>query len=111
MRCRYCSESQSRQGCGRVDVCRDANKPVARSICVSSFGVNNACVAVECQLLPTPVFSVENAKLAELTADDIEMCLRGRLKQRVRVKARDGFVEKSVLKATTVHPNCEYVAW
>jgi integrase len=45
----------------------------------------------------------ENTKLAELTADDIEMYLRGRLKQRVRVKARDGFVEKSVLKATTVH--------
>ena len=45
----------------------------------------------------------ENTKLAELTADDIEMYLRGRLKQRVRVKARDGFVEKGVLKATTVH--------
>ena len=45
----------------------------------------------------------ENTKLAALTADDIEMYLRGRLKQRVRVKARDGFVEKSVLKATTVH--------
>ena len=25
----YCSESSSRQGCGRVDVCRDANKHVA----------------------------------------------------------------------------------
>jgi integrase len=45
----------------------------------------------------------ENIKLAALTADDIEMYLRGRLKQRVRVKARDGFVEKGVLKATTVH--------
>ena len=45
----------------------------------------------------------ENTKLAELTSDEIEMYLRGRLKQRVRVKARDGFVEKSVLKATTVH--------
>jgi integrase len=45
----------------------------------------------------------ENSKLAELTADDIEMYLRGRLKQRVRVKAKDGFVEKGVLKATTVH--------
>ena len=45
----------------------------------------------------------KNTKLAELTADDIEMYLRGRLKQRVRVKARDGFVEKGVLKATTVH--------
>src|SRR5580704_447236 len=38
----------------------------------------------------------ENTKLADLTADDIEMYLRGRLSQRVRVKARDGFVEKSV---------------
>ena len=45
----------------------------------------------------------ENTKLAELTADDIEMYLRQRLKQRVKVKARDGFVEKGVLKATTVH--------
>jgi integrase len=45
----------------------------------------------------------KNTKLAELTADDIEMYLRRRLKQRVRVKARDGFVEKGVLKATTVH--------
>ena len=45
----------------------------------------------------------ENTKLAELNADDIEMYLRGRLSQRVRVKARDGFVEKSVLTATTVH--------
>jgi len=45
----------------------------------------------------------EKTKLAELTADDIEMYLRGRLKQRVRVKARNGFVEKGVLKATTVH--------
>jgi integrase len=45
----------------------------------------------------------KNTKLAELTADDIEMYLRGRLKQRVRVKARDGFVEKGLLKATTVH--------
>ena len=45
----------------------------------------------------------ENTKLAELTADDIEMYLRRRLKQRVQVKAKNGFVEKGVLKATTVH--------
>ena len=45
----------------------------------------------------------EATKLAELTADEIEMYLRGRLQQRVRVKAKDGFVEKGVLKATTVH--------
>jgi len=45
----------------------------------------------------------EKTKLAELSADDIEMYLRGRLKQRVRVKTKEGFVEKGVLKATTVH--------
>ena len=45
----------------------------------------------------------ENTKLAELTADDIEMYLRQRLKQRVLVKTKSGFVEKQVLKATTVH--------
>jgi integrase len=45
----------------------------------------------------------ENTKLAELTADDIEMYLRGRLKQHVMVKIKDGFVKKGVLKATTVH--------
>ena len=45
----------------------------------------------------------ENVKLAELTADDIEMYLRGRLKQRVVIKTRSGSVEKGVLKATTVH--------
>jgi integrase len=42
-------------------------------------------------------------KLAEVTADDIEMYLRRRLKDRVRVKARDGFVQKGLIKATTVH--------
>ena len=36
----------------------------------------------------------ENTKLAELTADDIEMYLRERLKQRALVKTKDGFVEK-----------------
>jgi len=45
----------------------------------------------------------ENTKLAELTADDIEAYLRGRLKQRVRVKTKTGFVQKGLLKATTVH--------
>ena len=45
----------------------------------------------------------ENTKLAELNADDIEGFLRRRLKQRVQVKAKDGFVEKGLLKATTVH--------
>ena len=45
----------------------------------------------------------ENAKLAELTADDIEAYLRARLKARVLVKAKDGFVEKGLVKATTVY--------
>ena len=45
----------------------------------------------------------ESTKLAELTADEIEMYLRKRLKQRALVKTKDGFVEKQVLKATTVH--------
>jgi integrase len=41
--------------------------------------------------------------LSELTADDIETYLRRRLKARVLVKAKNGFVEKGLLKATTVH--------
>jgi hypothetical protein len=45
----------------------------------------------------------ETTKLANLTADDIEHYLRQRLKQRVLVKAKVGFVQKGVLKATTVH--------
>jgi integrase len=45
----------------------------------------------------------ESTKLTELTADDIEMYLRKRLKQRALVKTKGGFVEKQVLKATTVH--------
>jgi len=45
----------------------------------------------------------ENTKLAKLTADDIEMYLRQRLKQRVTVKTKNGFVQKGILKATTVH--------
>jgi integrase len=42
-------------------------------------------------------------KLAELTADDIEMYLRARLKERVVIKTGKGLVQKAVLKATTVH--------
>ena len=45
----------------------------------------------------------EGTKLAELTADDIEAYLRARLKARVLVKAKDGFVKKGLVKATTVH--------
>jgi len=37
----------------------------------------------------------ENNKLASLTADDIEMYLRGRLRQHVMVKAKTGFVQKA----------------
>jgi integrase len=44
-----------------------------------------------------------DTKLSELTADDIETYLRRRLKARVLVKAKNGFVEKGLLKATTVH--------
>ena len=42
-------------------------------------------------------------KLADLTADDIEGFLRRRLKPRVQVKAKEGCMEKGLLKATTVH--------
>lgn len=45
----------------------------------------------------------ESTHLADLTADDIEAYLRQRLRQRRQVKAKNGFVEKGVLKATTVH--------
>lgn len=45
----------------------------------------------------------ETTKLADMTADDIEMYLRRRLKQRALVKSKNGFLEKQVLKATTVH--------
>ncbi len=45
----------------------------------------------------------EKTRLAELTADDIEEYLRRRLKQRVQVKTKDGFAQKGLLKATTVH--------
>jgi integrase len=42
-------------------------------------------------------------KLAELTADNIEMYLRTRLKQRLVIKTRAGSVEKSFPKPATVH--------
>src|SRR5215469_9367638 len=45
----------------------------------------------------------ESTKLADLTADEIEMYVRRRLKARALVKTKGGFVEKHVLKATTVH--------
>jgi len=45
----------------------------------------------------------EKTKLADITADEIELYLRRRLKQRVTYKTKAGLVEKGVLKATTVH--------
>src|SRR5262245_57392306 len=43
----------------------------------------------------------KSTKLPELTAGDIEMYLR-KVKQRALVKAKDGFVEKQVLKASGI---------
>lgn len=45
----------------------------------------------------------ERTTLAKVNADDIEMYLRRRLKQRAMVKAKNGFVQKGILKPTTVH--------
>lgn len=42
-------------------------------------------------------------KLAEITSDGIELYLRHRLKQRVRIRTKKGFVEREVLKPATVH--------
>jgi integrase len=42
-------------------------------------------------------------KLADLTADEIELYLRKRLRDRVRVKTAAGFVERGELKPATVH--------
>jgi integrase len=45
-----------------------------------------------------------NRTLASITADDIELYLRDRLRQRIRIKTRAGFGEgKRIVKATTVH--------
>jgi integrase len=45
----------------------------------------------------------EKTRLTDLSADHIEAYLRDRLKQRVQVKTGKGFIEKNLLKATTVH--------
>ena len=45
----------------------------------------------------------ESWRLVDVTADDIEQYLRGRLKKRARVKTKTGFREPGLLKATTVH--------
>jgi integrase len=42
-------------------------------------------------------------KLADLTADGIELYLRRRLRDRVRVKTTAGFIERGELKPATVH--------
>src|SRR5947209_2930920 len=42
-------------------------------------------------------------KLADLTADGIELYLRKRLRDRVRVKTTAGFIERGELKPATVH--------
>jgi integrase len=45
----------------------------------------------------------EKTRLADLTADDIETYLRQRLRQRAQIKTSGGFIQKELLKATTVH--------
>jgi integrase len=42
-------------------------------------------------------------KLGEVSADDIELYLRRRLQERVRIKTSAGFVEREKLKPATVH--------
>ena len=42
-------------------------------------------------------------RLTELTADEIELYLRDRLRQRVRFKTSSGYIERGKLKPTTVH--------
>jgi hypothetical protein len=44
-----------------------------------------------------------NCRLADLTADAIELYLRDRLRQRVRIKSQRGYRETNLLKPTTVH--------
>ena len=45
----------------------------------------------------------QGCKLADLTADGIELYLRKRLRDRVRVKTTAGFIERGELKPATVH--------
>lgn len=42
-------------------------------------------------------------KLAEVTADEIELYLRKRLRDRIRIKTIAGFIERGELKPATVH--------
>lgn len=48
-----------------------------------------------------PIFGA--SKLADITADKIELYLRRRLRQRIQIKTALGYREGSVLQATTVH--------
>jgi len=48
-----------------------------------------------------PIFGT--SKLADITADKIELYLRRRLRQRIRIKTALGYREGSVLQAATVH--------
>ena len=42
--------------------------------------------------------------LANLTADEVELYLRGRLRERIRIKTRLGYCEgRRLVKPTTVH--------
>ena len=43
-------------------------------------------------------------KLADLNADEIELHLRKRLRDRVRVKTAAGYIDRQELKPATVHP-------
>jgi integrase len=45
----------------------------------------------------------ETSRLVDITADSIELFLRDRLQQRVRVKAKLGYKELGPVKVTTVH--------
>jgi integrase len=42
-------------------------------------------------------------KLFDVTADDIELFLRERLRQRIRTKTKNGYQERSLVKPATVH--------
>ena len=42
-------------------------------------------------------------KLFDFTADDIELFLRERLRQRIRTKTKNGYHERNLVKPATVH--------
>ena len=47
--------------------------------------------------------SFANCRLTDVGPDEIEQYLRNRLRQRVRIKTGKGYVDKGLLKPTTVH--------